>query len=265
MKLISSLTLLASLGIAGALNPSCAPGGNFDLSKWELQLPIGNGSPQIIPPDQLVGCNGYQDAGHHYFFTESGDGALVMKAPGSPSQTGCVKFAESEHVRNPWRHFLPKRVITNSSELQCRTELGEKATWSPNTGTNRLFADLVGTNVHSICIGQVFQAGSGYNKPFAELYYTSDGKIQFGTAKAAAGGAGQDLQLLGTVPVNTRFTYEIRFEGGQLLARINNHAFTTLRTYFTTPKAFFKAGNYNQDLTTTETADLHFFQLQITH
>ncbi|KAI0972417.1 polysaccharide lyase family 7 protein [Xylaria arbuscula] len=244
MKLTGNLTLLASLGMAGALTPSCAPGGNFDLSKWELQLPIGNGSPQIVEPDQLVGCSGYQDPGHHYFFTESGDGALVMKAPGTPAKTGCVKFAESDH---------------------CRTELGEKATWSPNTGTNRLFAELVGTNVHNICIGQVFQADSGFNKPFAELYYSSDGKIQFGTAKAAAGGAGQDLQLLGTVPVNTRFTYEVRFEGGQLLARINNNAFTTLRTYFTTPKAFFKAGNYNQDLTTTDTADLHFFQLTITH
>ncbi|KAJ8133193.1 hypothetical protein O1611_g433 [Lasiodiplodia mahajangana] len=244
MELTGNLTILASLALAGALDPSCAPGGNFDLSKWELQLPIGNGSPQIIPPAQLVGCSGYQDPGHHYFFTESGDGALVMKAPGTPSKTGCVKFAESEH---------------------CRTELGEKATWSPNTGTNRLFADLVGTNVHNICIGQVFQADSGFNKPFAELYYTSDGKIQFGTAKVAAGGGGQDLQLIGTVPVGTRFTYEVRFEGGQLLARINNNAFITLKTYFTTPKAFFKAGNYNQDLATTETADLHFFQLTITH
>ncbi|KAH8157232.1 hypothetical protein CIB48_g11010 [Xylaria polymorpha] len=170
MKLTGNFTILASLGIAEALNPSCAPGGNFDLSKWELQLPIGNGSPQIVPPAQLVGCSGYQDPGHHYFFTESGDGALVMKAPGSPSQTGCVKFAESQH---------------------CRTELGEKATWSPNTGTNRLFADLVGTNVHNICIGQVFQADSGFNKPFAELYYSSDGKIQFGTAKPRPAGLGK--------------------------------------------------------------------------
>ena len=125
--------------------------------------------------------------------------------------------------------------------------------------------DLVGTNVHSIVIGQVFQAESGFNKPFAELYYGGDGSIKFGTALAAAGGAGQDLQSLGTVPVGTRFTYEVRFEGGQLLARINNNAFTTLRTYFNTPKAFFKAGNYNQDLSTTDTGDIHVFQLKITH
>lgn len=111
MKLTGNITLLASLGVAEALNPSCAPGGNFDLSKWELQLPIGNGSPQIVAPAQLVGCSGYQDPGHHYFFTETGDGALVMKAPGSPAKTGCVKFAESDHVCNPCNHFLP--VISN--------------------------------------------------------------------------------------------------------------------------------------------------------
>lgn len=116
MKLTSNITLLASVGIAGALDPSCAPGGNFDLSKWELQLPIGNGSPQIVEPAQLVGCSGYQDPGHHYFFTESGDGALVMKAPGSPAKTGCVKFAESDHVCNPPSH-LPS-VMSN-----CRGRL----------------------------------------------------------------------------------------------------------------------------------------------
>ena len=119
--------------------------------------------------------------------------------------------------------------------------------------------------MHNICIGQVFQAGGQYNKPFAELYYHSDGQVLLGTAEKAAGGGGQDLQLIGTVPVGTRFTYEVRFEGGQLLARLNGDAFKTLRTYFTTPMAFFKAGNYNQDVETTDTADLHFFQLVITH
>ena len=246
--LLASLSMTTVLGqnpVVSALDPKCAPGGNFDLTKWELQLPIGDGTPKIVPPDQLAGCeNGYQDPGHKYFFTESGDAAMVMKAPGSPDKTGCVKFKESQH---------------------CRTEFGEKAHWSPNTGTNRLFADLLGTVVHNICIAQVFQAGGNPNKPFAELYYTSDGKIQFGTAKKAEGGGGQDLQLIGTVPVGTRFTYEIRFEGGQLLARINNDAFKTMKTYFTTPKAFFKAGNYNQDVDTTDTSGLHFFQLQITH
>ena len=239
------LSILFTLG-ATALDPSCAPGGNFNLSGWQLQLPYGsNGTPLTKSPDDLKGCNGFQDPGHHYFFTESGDGAMVMKAPGSPAQSGCLTTSGSQH---------------------CRTELGELAQWSPTSGTNRLFADLLGTDVHNVCIGQVFQADSGFNKPFAELYYSgADGGVRFGTEYQAQGGQGQDLQLIGTVPVGTRFTYEVRFEGGNLLARLNGDAFKTLRTYFTTPKAFFKAGNYNQDLDTTDIADLHFFQLKITH
>ena len=246
MKYSTLPVIFASLHLAtAALNPSCHPGGNFDLSKWQLQLPYGdNGTPKTVSPADLEGCSGFEDPGHQYFFTESGDGAMVMKAPGSPDQTGCLTTSGSEH---------------------CRTEFGELANWSPTSGTNRLFADLLGTNVHSICIGQVFQSDSGYNKPFAELYYGSDGTVQFGTELQAEGGQGQDLQPIGTVPVGTRFTYEVRFEGGILLARLNGDPFKTVTTHFTTPKAFFKAGNYNQDTTTTDTGDMHFFQLVITH
>lgn len=48
------------------------------MSPWELQLPIGStGNPDTESSSQLQGCDGYQDADHLYFFTESGDGALV--------------------------------------------------------------------------------------------------------------------------------------------------------------------------------------------
>ena len=53
----------ASDSLASAsLKPSCAPGGNFDLSKWNLQLPIGKaGSPTTISSSQLQGCDGWQN------------------------------------------------------------------------------------------------------------------------------------------------------------------------------------------------------------
>src|SRR5690348_6861832 len=69
---------LAGALLASGLNLGCSPGGNFDLSKWKLQLPIGSpGSPETIESSQLQGCDGWSDYG--YFYTESGDGALVMK------------------------------------------------------------------------------------------------------------------------------------------------------------------------------------------
>src|SRR6266536_5801934 len=119
-KTTLSLLFLPFAFPAAALNPSCAPGGNFDMSHWNLQLPIGSsGSPTTISSASLQGCSGYQDPGHHYFFTESGDGALVMKVPGSPSSSGCV---------------------TTPNSLHCRTELREvnPSSWDPNASTNRL-------------------------------------------------------------------------------------------------------------------------------
>src|SRR5262249_41125114 len=62
-----------------SLNPNVAPGGNFDLSLWELQEPVGSpGAPRTIPPSQLAGANGFQDA---YFFTDSTDGSMTFWDP----------------------------------------------------------------------------------------------------------------------------------------------------------------------------------------
>jgi hypothetical protein len=135
------LALALCFSAASALNPSCAPGGNFDLSKFVLQLPSGSTNhPDQIPASSLDGCGGYQDPSHQYFFTESGDGAMVMKAPGGGK---CATFPG-----------VPR----------CRSEFGETNSWSSQASTNRLMADLLVTSGSSICIGQVFQSNSN-NKP----------------------------------------------------------------------------------------------------
>src|SRR5580658_3327942 len=61
------------------LRPDVAPGGNFDLSLWELQEPIGApGRPTTIGPMALRGPHGFQDS---YFFTDSADGAMTFWDP----------------------------------------------------------------------------------------------------------------------------------------------------------------------------------------
>src|SRR5262245_5115373 len=61
-----------STGDATAADPGKAPGGNFDLSVWQLQEPVGSpGSPTTIPSSRLQGANGYQDS---YFYTDQRDG-----------------------------------------------------------------------------------------------------------------------------------------------------------------------------------------------
>ena len=246
-SLLSQFGLAAFVNMAMALDPSCAPGGNFDLSKWSLQLPIGStGSPETIPSSQLSGCGGYQDPGHHYFFTESGDGALVMKVPGG-TETGCVTTAHSTH---------------------CRTELRESnpSSWSPNAGNNELSVTLAveqpDNSGSGTVIGQIHIDDSVSTKPVCELYYNTDGDLQMGVEQTRAGG-NEILTKVGNVPVGQKFSYTISYSNNVLSVSINGGEEQTLSTYsLDAPASYFKVGNYNQG---SSPSDVHFFSISVSH
>lgn len=230
----------------GTLNPSCAPGGNFDLSIWNLQLPIGNpGDPETIDSSQLEGCGGYQDPGHQYFFTESGDGALVMKVPAFSS--GCVTTPNSKH---------------------CRTELRESnpESWDPNADTNRLTVSLAvetpDDSNYGTVVGQIHMDDSVSTKPVCELYYNSNGDLTMGVEQTRSGGD-EVFTVVGNVPVGTQFTYEIAFENNVLTVSINGGDAQELSTYsLDAPASYFKAGNYNQG---SDASDVHFYSINVQH
>jgi Alginate lyase len=229
--------------VVWALNPSVAPGGNFDMSYWNLQLPIGStGDPDIIPSSELQGDSGYEN--FSYFFTESGDGAMVMKVPGDPADSGCVTTPNSTH---------------------CRTELAETSSWSPNNATNRMKATLAvevpDNSQYGTVIGQIHMDASVSTKPVCELYYDQNGDINIGVEQTRAGDD-EVFTYLGNVPVGTQFSYEIEYYDNELKVAINGN-FTTLDTYsLDAPLSYFKAGNYNQG---SSASDVHFFALTIQH
>ncbi|PQE18691.1 alginate lyase protein [Rutstroemia sp. NJR-2017a BBW] len=233
---------------AGNLNPTCAPGGNFDLSKWTLQLPIGNtGHPTSITGAKLSSCTGYQDPEKEYFYTSSTDGSLVMKVPGSPSSTGCV---------------------TTTNSLHCRTELREASpsSWDPSAATNRLSATLTVVTAddssHGTVIGQIHIDDSVSTKPVCELFYNSKGVLSMGVEQTRSGG-NEIVTEVGSVPVGQQFSYEIAYEGGELSVAINGGAAKKLSTYsLNNPKSYFKAGNYNQGNSKSE---VHFYAIDVKH
>ena len=54
---------VSGIAMAPMANPGVAPGGNFDLSVWQLQEPVGSpGSPTTISSSRLQGANGFQDS-----------------------------------------------------------------------------------------------------------------------------------------------------------------------------------------------------------
>jgi hypothetical protein len=245
------LGLLAPFA-AWALDPTYAPGGHFDLKYWDLQLPVGSGGkPAIIPSSQLQGRNGYQDPGHHYFFTESGDGAMVMKVPGSPSSSGCVTTSHSPHCRSELREVDPSN--------------GRPISWNPQTGTNRLTATVAvpqpDDGKHGTVIGQIHIDESVSVKPLCLLYYDKNGDIVVGVEQTRSGND-EVFTKLGNVPVGQQFSYEIDYDSNQLRVGINGH-FKTLSTFsLDAPLSYFKAGNYNQGNSPSE---VHFFALAIQH
>lgn len=236
------LTILALSAPVLGQGSDCAPGGNFDLSIWKLQLPTGSeGSPDSISSSELSGCDGYED---DYFFTNDEDASLVMKVPGSPSSSNCVTTPNSDH---------------------CRTELRESdpSKWSPSDATNRLFADLVVTEIsdNSVAVGQIHIDDSISTKPVCELYYGSSGKLEMGINTCTT--CSQERFDIGNVPVGQRFTYEIRYESDQLSVSIDGGDFQNLDTFdLDSPDGYFKAGNYNQGEGATE---VHFYAVEVTH
>ncbi|KAK3393815.1 polysaccharide lyase family 7 protein [Podospora didyma] len=243
----SVLLLAASLlsipsTFAQTLNPSCAPGGNFDLSNFSLQLPIGQpGSPTTISPDKLAGCTGFQDKDH--FFTNPDDGSLQMNVPGDTS-TGCVTTKNSKH---------------------CRTELREQnpSSWNPNAPTNRLSANLTVVSAGgSTCIGQIHIDDAISHKPVAELFYDDKGHITVGMEQTREGGNEKTFDI-GDVPLNQTFSYEIRYEGNVFSVVLNGGKPVEVTTFqLNAPKSYFKVGNYLQGKTPST---VRFFGIEVTH
>jgi hypothetical protein len=236
----------------GTLDPQASPGGNFDLSIWELQEPVGSpGNPTTIPPASLAAPNGYQDS---YFHTDSVDGAMTFWDP----ENG-VTTANSNYPRSELREMNPD---------------GSSANW-PVAGTNTLSATVAVTQVPDhVCIGQIhvgtaIEAGlAASTKPLLELYYYANGDVQLGIENDPTGG--QTTHTVANVPLGTKFSYAITLSGagGIITLVVDGQAST-----FTMPAAFdgygeyFKAGDYDQSAGTDGTvgATVKFYALQVTH
>ncbi|MFE9249697.1 polysaccharide lyase family 7 protein [Streptomyces sp. NPDC007088] len=231
---------------ASAADPSKAPGGNFDLSVWQLQEPVGSpGSPQTISSSRLQGANGYQD---DFFYTDTRDGAMTFWAPEKGVTTPNSNYARSE--------------------LREMNRNGSAADWSLQ-GSHRLAATLRVVSVtKNVCVGQIhLGSGGSSTKPLVELYYRSNGDIVVGTENSPAGG--QTTHTVGQVPVGKTWTYAIAVSGGNTLDITVNGSTThyAIPSSFNPYRQYFKAGSYNQSSSdsTTKGARVAFYGLTVSH
>lgn len=229
------------------LSTSVAPGGNFDLSHWELQLPTGSpGSPTTIPPSRLEGTKGFQDS---YFFTNATDGSMSFWDPENGVTTPNSSFARSE--------------------LREMNANGSPADWSV-PGTHTLSATVKATQVpNHVCVGQIHLGdNSGSTKPLLELFYYANGNIEMAIEQTPAGG-NEVQHFVANVPLGQRWSYVIGLSGGNTITlKLNgaNHSWS-LPTSFRSLPMYFKAGDYDQSTGSSSTvgAKVQFYALTITH
>jgi Alginate lyase len=227
-------------------NPSVAPGGNFDLSVWELQEPVGSpGSPTTISSSRLQGANGFQDS---YFFTDTRDGAMTFWDPEKGVTTPNSNFARSE--------------------LREMNPSGGAADWALS-GSHKLGATLRVVSVTSnVCVGQIhLGSGGSSTKPLIELYYHSNGDIVAGVENSPSGG--QTTHTVGHVSIGKTWTYTIAVSGGNTIDLTVNGSTThyAIPSSFNQYHMYFKAGSYNQSSSdsTTNGARVAFYGLTVQH
>ena len=142
---------------------SCAPGGNFNLASFSLQLPTGSsGKVDQISSTKLVGCDGWESP--DYFYT-SPSGALVMKVP---SRSQCVTTQNSKHCRTELREPKPRSWDRRNSVNSLRVKLSVPRPDESKYGT---------------VVGQVKVDDSLSKKPVAELFYNRAGVLTIGVSQ----------------------------------------------------------------------------------
>ncbi|MGH3378668.1 MAG: polysaccharide lyase family 7 protein [Actinoallomurus sp.] len=236
----------AGADCAAVLDPTVAPGGNFDLSVWELQLPIGSpGSPTTIPSSQLKGPDGYTNPA--YFWTDKNDGSMTFWDPEAGVTTPNSNYARSE--------------------LREMNANGSAADWALS-GTHTLSATLRIPSVTSnVCVGQIHLGSGGPStKPLLELYYHSNGDIVLGLENSPDGG--QTTHTLTNVPIGTQWSYVIAIVGGRIQITVNGDTTSyPIASAFNAYHQYFKAGDYNQSSSdsTSKGAKVKFYALTVRH
>jgi hypothetical protein len=229
------------------LSTKVAPGGNFNLSLWSLQLPIGSaGDPTIIQPAQLEGSSGFQDS---YFYTNTSDGGMEFWDP----ENG-VTTANSSYPR---------------SELREMDSSGQDANWFPKGTTNTLDASLKVLQVPDhVCVGQIHLGSGGSTKPLLELFYYANGDIKMAIEQTPAGGNEKQYSV-GQVPIGTKWSYKIGLTNTTISLVVNSGSTKTwqMSSTFNGYGMYFKAGDYDQSVGSSSSvgAKVEFYSLSFAH
>jgi hypothetical protein len=238
------MLLFFSASVVLALDPAKAPGGNFDLSHWKLDLPDANAS-ELLPSQLMAGY-----ANFPYFYTAA-DGAMAFWCPVNGGTTSGSSFPRSElrELLDPsndnvnWKGFG-----LNSLNAQCK--VGQV----PSTGKT-----VIG-QIHSF-------TGNAY--PLIKLQFNNG--IVEALVKESPNSDTDSHFTFGNIGLGKLITYEIKLTDGLLSMTVNgtNQSVNVFKTdpAWTNQTLYYKAGDYCQDNsgTSSEGAAVAFYYLNVVH
>ena len=233
----SCVPFVVALALTGpAASSFAAPGANFNLSNWTLQLPVtSGGSIQQISGSQLEG--GYTS---QYFY--SSGSAMVF--------------------------WCPVNGGTTPNSTYPRSELREKrpgGDW-PLTGTHTMNASARVTKVPSngrVIIGQIH--GNASQSEMVKLLWIS-GRLE---ARVQPNRSSEVGLVLGTYSLGATLNYQLKMANKILSVTVNGKTVTYNYTAseWQSDRYYFKAGAYPQDNagSSTEGATVQFTSLSVSH
>ncbi|HEY0945392.1 MAG TPA: polysaccharide lyase family 7 protein [Opitutaceae bacterium] len=269
---------LVALGLAAAplwaLDPALPPSGNFDLSNWNLTLPVDStggsaGTPVTISTADL---QGYTDS---WFYTGF-DGAMVFRCPAVGAST-----SGSSHPRTEFRELLnPRAGIVNWTADGTHSMTGSVRinALDPHPYGNVSFAQVHGyANKNT---------GFGRDDPFILLKYdaTKSPAEVWASVRYLVGGApdpnhsnrtGAHLSF-GTAPLGATIGYRIEIRNGTAFIRVSGTSAPeaekeqSVNFYENDPAwkgvpFYFKAGNYHVGTDGSSDARLSYYRLEKSH
>ena len=232
---------------AGAGHAALSPGGNFDLRRWKLTLPVDvsggiAGSPAEIKYPQL------QTYSSEFFYTGT-DGAMVFWCPviGTTTSGATAPRTELRELISGTDSSVNWTADgTHILRGQCRV------TQQPDTG------DVIIGQVHGYPVQRLVkvQYGNGRVQVYIRNSLTASG----------------DTKFIHSVGANALIDYEIKVVDGVAIVAVNgvtnSHDFVASDPAWGTDSTFyFKAGAYLQDNAglVTEGGRVSFYQLSVTH
>lgn len=215
-----------------ALNPSVAPGGNFDLSNWKITLPVDANGSFGGNAMEVKNLSTYQ---HSKYFYTAADGAMTFVAPVEGATTSGSSYARSE---------LREMNGTANAAWNLKTGGFMSATLEVDAAPNR---DGMGGR---IIVGQIH----GQDDELVRLYW-ENGKLYFANDQAGSNNSETKFYFVNasgqqpSVSLDERFSYTINaksetlevtvFADGQIYKSVS-----TLNSVWQSDTFYFKAGAY---------------------